>query len=290
LSAYLDVCKSQLFTIRSNRIRPATDDKVLTCWNALMISALTDAARAFNKPMWLEKAMVAADFYRIHLSGRNGKLWRNTKAGSFTIAGFLDDYCFLIKAFLDIYQSTLDETWLNPAELLTREVMLHFTAGDGLFFNLSSDEEPRLIQETIELSDNVIPASNSQMARNLFALGALLHNGIYMLRAENMMKTMVPQVKRNPAFHANWAMLLSDIISGPTEVSIIGDEAILRLKELSGYDLPGVIFSGNLSKSYMALAESHEVKGKTLIYVCRNKSCFHPVESVTDALNLLGTD
>jgi uncharacterized protein YyaL (SSP411 family) len=104
-----------------------------------------------------------------------------------------------------------------------------------------------------------------------------------------MMKTMVPQVKRNPAFHANWAMLLSDIISGPTEVCIIGDEALPRLREFSGHYLPGVIFSGNLSKPYMALAESQEVKGKTLIYICRNKSCFRPVESVTDALQLLGT-
>ena len=288
LSALTDVCTSLLFNVRSKRNRPATDDKILTCWNALMISALVDAARAFNKPVWLEKAMVAAGFYRIQVTGRNGKLWRNAKSGSFSIAAFLDDYCFLIKAFLDIYQITLDESWLNPAERLTEEVLLHFTAEDGVFFCLSSDEEPRLIKETKELSDNVIPASNSQMARNLFVLGTLLVNGKFLLRAETMMKTMVPQMKQNPAFHSNWVALLADFVIGITTVSIVGDEALSRLKEFSAYYLPNAIFFGKLSGESLQSIENQISKGKTLIYICRNKTCFSPVETVTDALHLLG--
>ena len=150
------------------------------------------------------------------------------------------------------------------------------------------DEEPRLIQETKELSDNVIPASNSQMARNLFVLGTLLDNGKFLLRAETMMKTMVPQMKQNPAFHSNWVALLADFIIGITTVSIVGDEALSRLKEFSAYYLPNAIFFGKLSGESLQSIENQISKGKTLIYICRNKTCFSPVETVTDALHLLG--
>jgi uncharacterized protein len=288
LRAFIDTWKTRLFKVRSLRVRPATDDKILTCWNALMITAMVDAAKAFNNPLWLEKAITAANIYRVELAARNGKLWRTEKAGSIAIAGFLDDYSFLIHSFLNIYQSTFDETWLDSAELLTREVMLHFTADDGLFFHLSSDEEPRLIQETIELSDNVIPASNSQMARNLFVLGHLQGREEYLLRSEEMLKKMMPQIKRNPSFHANWSLLLADFIAGPSTVSIMGDEKQARLQEFAGYYLPGVIFSGKQSKSAPGMTESSHVKGKTLIYVCSGKTCFSPVETVDEALQMLG--
>ena len=288
LTSLIEVHKSQLLTVRSNRNRPATDDKILTCWNALMISALTDAAKAFSKQAWLNKAIKAAAFYRNHLAIRGGKLWRNSKAGTLKIDGFLDDYCFLIKAFLDIYQSTLDETWIDPADALTREVILHFSAKDGIFFNLASDEGPNLIQETMELSDNVIPASNSQMARNLFMMGHLLENDEYLNRSEEMLRKMIPQIRRNPSFHANWAVLLDDFISGPAAVKIIGDDFKLRIKDFSGHYLPQVIFSGSNLKTDDHLRPIPQNGGKTLFHVCHGKTCYSPVETAPEAIGLIG--
>ncbi len=277
LTAIIEHHKHLLLKDRGNRIRPGTDIKILTCWNALMISALADAAKAFGRPGWLEKAIAAATYYRDHAYERKGKLWRNSQAGSFAISGFLDDYGFLIKSFLDIYQSTFDNSWLAAADFLTQQVLVHFTAGDGPFFNLSSDEEPRLVQETIELSDNVIPSSNSQVARNCFILGHLLENELYTQRAATMLKTMAPQIIRNPSFHANWACLLVDLLSGPTVVKITGADRLLRLHEFSGFYLPGVIFSSG----------SVSADEKTLIYVCHGKTCFSPVETVQEALQMV---
>ena len=288
LSAFVEVYKNQLLTVRSNRLRPATDDKILTCWNALMISALVEAAKALNKPLWLKKAITAAGFYQAQLAAHNGKLWRNSKGGYFAISGFLDDYCFLIKSFLDIHQATLDEAWLTSAESLTGEVLTHFNAEDRLFFRLTSGEEPGLIQESVELSDNVIPSSNSQMARNLFVLGHLLNKEEYLQRAEKMVKTMVPQIKRNPAFFANWASLLAVFNAGPAVVNIYGDEASLRLQEFSTCYLPHVLFSGTRPEEPSGTDRNHDGNGKTLISVCHGKTCYLPVETVHEAMQLLG--
>jgi uncharacterized protein len=98
---------------------------------------------------------------------------------------------------------------------------------------------------------------------------------------------MIPQIKRNPAFHANWAALLADFISGPVEVNITGDENKLRLQEFSGHYLPWVIFSAQHPGTNHGVAENQLIQGKTFIFVCKDKTCFTPVETVQEALNLL---
>ena len=171
--------------------------------------------------------------------------------------------------------------------MLLAEVVTHFSDGDGLFFNLSSGEGQRLIMETVELSDNVIPASNSVMAANLWTAGYLTGNVEYISRSEKMLKSMMPEIGRNPGFHANWATLLQEFISGPVEVNIIGEEYLVLLKEFASYYLPGVIFSGGERKSPAETSETRFTAGKTLIYVCRGKSCFPPVDTVVEAVRLI---
>ncbi len=283
LNACLQVCSRQLLTVRENRPRPATDDKILTCWNAMMISALVDASLVFGQAKWLEKAIGAAEFYRIHIHERKGKLWRNSKANSLKIPGFLDDYCFLIKAFLDLFQATFNDQWLAVAELLTSEVSEHFSTTDGIFFNLVSAEEPMVVMKSAELSDNVIPASNSAMAHNLFVLGHILGSDGFISRSERMVRAMIPRTSKNPAFHANWAILMSYMLAGPVDIQIVGDRAAEVRKSFAGHDLPGVIWSGSPSLKAAGMKE-RAVPGKTLIYVCRDKTCFAPVETVDDAL------
>ena len=286
LFAYLQHCRRQLLAARETKPRPATDDKILTGWNALMISALTDASLVFYRKDWLDKAIAIAGFYLQNVEKRHGKLWRNAKGGSLAIAGFLDDYSLLIKAFLDLYQATFDDRWLDTAILLTNETFSHFTAAGGTFFNLVSDEEPVVVMNSAELSDNVIPASNSVMARNLYTLGHITGREDFVRRSERMAMAMVPDVLKNPSFHANWAALLAFMAQGPTEVQLAGDRAAEVRKSFSGIFLPAVIWSGGTTGRAAGLKE-RAVAGKTLIYVCREKSCFPPVESASEALEIL---
>jgi uncharacterized protein YyaL (SSP411 family) len=251
-----------------------------------MISALVDASLAFGRDSWLERAVNVAEFYRIHLGQRDGKLWRNSKGGSYTIPGFLDDYSLLIKAFLDLYQATFEDRWLEAAHQLTNQVLSWFSAPDQLFFNLASTEEAVVVMKSAELSDNVIPASNSVMAHNLFVIGHILGRMNLVERSERMVKAMMHDVSKNPSFHANWATLLAFMQAGSAEVQIVGERAAAVRKSFAGLFLPGVIWSGGVMGLAAGLRERC-IPGKTLIYVCKNKSCHPPAESLEEAIKNL---
>lgn len=284
LSDYLRNCRAKLMKIRNSRIRPATDDKILTGWNGLMISGLTEAYRALNSEKILEKAMKAGSFYCNQVFDSGGKIYRNYKNGKFSGPAFLDDYAFLIKAFLDLYQLTLVDSWLEASGLLARKVVADFTVNDGIYFYLSSGQESRLILETIELSDNVIPSSNAQMAENLLCLGYLTDEPEYLARAGKMVSGMLPAIRKNPGFHARWFAILNLLACGPVEVSIIGKNQQAMLRDFRKMYLPQVIFSGSKVKMTLNSNENTNDPERTNIFVCRNKTCYPPVSDVEDAL------
>ncbi len=274
LLAKVTAWKQTLFALRAKRPRPSLDDNLLTCWNGLMISALVNAYRAFGEPAWLEGAENAATFYLDRLQDRNGILWRNAKADQLDNPAFLDDYAFLAAALLDLYRATFGKRWLEGASTLIRDAVARYTASDGIFFTLSPAAEPGLLPDLAELSDNVIPSSNSQMARNLLVLGTILNDEPMIRRAEALEARMREWLARNPAFHAGWAALAEDLISGPVTVKIGGTDPKELLRGFAGHYLPGVIFlEGD--------------PGEVGIFVCAGKSCFPPVATAKEALRLI---
>jgi uncharacterized protein YyaL (SSP411 family) len=251
-----------------------------------MISAYIDVYQAFGNQAWLKKAEKAGDFYLHHLRERKGKLWRNAKGCKLVIHGFLDDYSLLIGAFLGLYQVTFNDDWLLMAESLCNEVIEHFSAKDEIFFNLVSDEETLVVMNSAEFSDNVIPASNSVMAHNLYMLGQILGRDLMAGRAEKMVKTMIPGVRKNPSFHAHWAELMTYLSGGPVTVQIVGNRAAETRKAFTGMYLPGVIWTGGFDGQAAGIKGPYLAE-KNLIYICAGKVCYPPVETVTEALLLL---
>jgi uncharacterized protein YyaL (SSP411 family) len=268
---------NQMLEVREKRARPATDDKILTGWNALMICGLVDAWKTFGHEKWLRMAETTAGFYLDRLSAEKGKLWRNSKNNDFSNEAYLDDYGLLMAAFLELYQATFGEKWLAAAEMLNQQVLSHFSSKEGPFFNLVSDEVPALVIQPVELSDNVIPASNSVMAHNLVVLGHILENQFYISRAEQMLAAMLPHLQTNPAFHANWARLLLRSGESTITVKIIAEDPFLVRKVFFSHVMPGVIWSAK-----------REAGVKREIFICKGKTCFTPVESVEEALRILG--
>ncbi len=269
---------------RNQRIRPGLDDKSLTAWNAMMLKAYTDAANALNNEHYLNKALQNANFILAHQLQSNGSLLRNFKNGTSSISGFLDDYAFTIEAFIALYETTFDEKWLNTAARLTDYTFTHFyDEKRKLFFYTNKHDAPLIVRKT-ETSDNVIPASNSVMAKCVYKLSLIFDKRQFTETATAMLSVMKENVLRHSSFYANWALLMIDVVNEPFVVAICGRNATTFLKAFQQHYLPNCIFVGTESASSLPLLADKTTNESTLIYVCRNNTCGLPAESVAAAL------
>ena len=279
--------KAKLLEVRSKRVRPGLDDKILTSWNALMVKGYTDAYNAFGDEKFLAAAIRSATFIRKNCIKQDHSINRSYKNGRSTINGFLDDYSFTIEAFIAIYQATYDEAWLGEAKHLADHAIQHFySAEKGVFFYTSINDDP-LIARKSETSDNVIPSSNSSIAKGLFQLGHYYENDSYLRISRQQMMNMKEYAMTHTAFYANWAILMDWFIAEPYEIAIAGDRAQELRKEFSSHYLPSCIWSGTMNNSSLPLLKDKIKNGETWIYVCRNKTCGLPVKTVQEALGQL---
>ncbi|MCF6341266.1 MAG: thioredoxin domain-containing protein [Bacteroidales bacterium] len=284
----LEKSRKILFAQRSQRERPMTDTKVLTSWNALAISAFVNAYRTFGEKAFLEKAIRAARYFKTHSVGADGRVLRMIRKNA-DIPGFLDDYSMLAQAFIDLYQATFDEEWLNLSLRITEYSLQHFyDESSGMFFysNLSED---MTISRKIEISDNVIPSSNSVMAGLLLPLGVYFDREEYIDKAGQMLSNVLPQIDKQLSFSSNWGSLFCDFAFAPPEVVFTGKEAE-NLRKAFDRNFVEALVAGSTNESSLPLLDKRIVKNESLIYVCRNRVCKLPVKSVAEALKQIGEE
>ncbi|HCW07415.1 MAG TPA: thioredoxin domain-containing protein, partial [Cytophagales bacterium] len=162
--------KKKMFAFREKKPRPSLDDKILTGWNAMTIVGLTDCYKAFGEKDFLDLAQKNISFIEKHLIF-NGKVFRSYRDKRSNTEGFLEDYAFLIRAYISLYEVTFDESYLQKAQLWTNYTLENFLDEEDYYFHFSSLSSEQLIAKKKEVFDNVIPSSNAVMARNLFHLG-----------------------------------------------------------------------------------------------------------------------
>ncbi|MFT4968275.1 MAG: hypothetical protein ACI9O4_000002 [Chitinophagales bacterium] len=284
LNSKLKKAKEVLLEERAKRIRPGLDDKILCSWNALMLNGYIDAYRCLGEDEYLKTAEASAAFMLSKFKKEDGGLYRNYKNGNASINGFLDDYAFTIQAFHSLYQTTFDEQWLIEADELMQYALTHFyDESTGLFY-YTSDLDKALIARKIEVTDNVIPSANSELAKGLYVLGKLLYKEDYLSKSSRMMNKVKQQTPGGMSYFANWDILLAWEVSEPYEVVIVGKNAEEKRKEFDQYYLPNVFFAGGRTEGELEIAANKLVKGATTIYVCQNKVCQLPTESVEEAL------
>lgn len=283
LNKRITEAKNILLAEREKRIRPGLDDKILTSWNALMLKAYVDAYRIFDDENYLEAALKNAEFINSKIKSKDNRLYRNYKNDKASINAFLDDYAFTIEAFISLYQATFNEKWLSEAKELLDYAVTHFYNKTSGMFYYTSDLDPELIARKMEISDNVIPSSNSAMGKNLFVLGKYFSNDEYIMMSKKMLNNVGQNTIKNGAYFANWNILLAWFVSDPYEIAIVGDDFELKRKEFDKHYLPNVFLSGGAKEGNLPLLENKLVKGQTTIYVCRNKTCKLPVSDTNEA-------
>jgi uncharacterized protein len=284
LQQKIDSAKKLILEERSKRIRPTLDDKIITSWNALMLKGYVDAYRVFNEPEFLESAIKNAEFILQNVQKPDLCLDRNYKNGKSSINGFLDDYAFTIDAFISLYQATFDEKWLLEAEKLTAYSLAHFFDEESGMFFYTSDIDPDLVARKMEIADNVIPSSNSQMAKNLFLLGQYLYKDDYILKSKQMLNNVKQAAMRSGVYYANWDILMAWFISEPYLITIVGDDHLSKREKFDTYYLPNVFLSGGKTEGSLELLKGKKIAGQTTIYACQNRVCDRPETEVEDVI------
>ncbi|MEQ9438236.1 MAG: thioredoxin domain-containing protein [Cyclobacteriaceae bacterium] len=282
--------KQDLLEKRAERTRPGLDDKIIAGWNGLMLRGLVDTYAALGDSSVLRLAQQNARFIdqkMIQVADGEASLLHTYQEGNKRLEGFLDDYAFVIDGFLALYQVTFEEHWLQRADQLAQYAIRHFyDMKEQFFFYTATSSE--LIARKKELFDNVIPASNSAMARNLHKLGILLEKAQYSEMAEALLSHMLKLLKSYPTDTTNWGVLYTEMATDMAEVAIVGPDCQEIALELIQHYHPNKLLTGTAKQSELPLLkERHAEDGQTTLYVCYDKTCQLPVQAVSEALEQL---
>ncbi|AXG72417.1 hypothetical protein KORDIASMS9_04691 [Kordia sp. SMS9] len=277
--------KTTLLQERKRRKAPETDTKILTAWNALMLKAYTDAYKVFGDETLKTKAINAAKTIKEKLITAEGKVLRSLENKE--IKGYLEDYAFLIDAFLGVYQITFDTQWLNDANSLTQYTITHFYDAEKELFAFTEVTSGGLNFKEFDVEDGVMPSANSVMSHNLFKLSHYVGNEDFLSKSKNMLQRILPDAIEYPYLHANWLEHYLNLSEPYYEVVINGKNAIAKAKEIHQNYLPNSILCGSTTESTLPLLKNRYYEDKTYIYVCVNSACKLPTESVEKAISLM---
>jgi hypothetical protein len=287
LTERLEACRSVLFARRESRVRPGRDDKVLTAWNGLMISALARASSILDEPAYVEAAARAADFLLTALR-HEGRLLRRYREGEAAIPAFAEDYAFLGRGLLDLYAATFAPERLRQSVDLARELIRLFwdETGEGLFDTASDAEE--LVMRPKEAYDGATPSANS-VALELFSRLFLLTGDLsWKERAQAIVDAFAPRVLRYPAAFTQFLQSAAYLLEPTREVVVAGDPAREDTQALLGAlrrsyapETAGLFVpQGPGSEGIGALApfasSMKPMEGKAAAYVCEGFTCRQP--------------
>jgi len=291
----LDGARKKLFEARERRIHPATDTKVLTDWNGLMIAAFAKGGSVLNESTYVQAAHKAHDFIMRHMT-RDGRLFHAFE-GISPIPGFLDDYAFFIWGLIELYETTFMPSFLEEALALNETLCEHFwDEKNGGFFFTSDDGEQLLLREEW-IHDGAIPSGNSVAMLNLLKLARFTADSKLEEKALHIARVFSDMVLQSPHAHTQFLCAL-DFALGPTsEVVIVGDpqredtKSMIRSLEKEFIPHKVVLFVDETSPEMGNRAEyTKEMKsidGKATAYVCRHFSCNKPTTDVGELMRLV---
>jgi uncharacterized protein YyaL (SSP411 family) len=279
--------KKKMFDARSKRVRPHLDDKVLTGWNALMISAMAQAGAVLDEPKYRNAAVKAADFL-LSAHRKNGQLLRTSRLGEAKLEGYLEDYAYLAAALLDLYEATFQENYFTEAKsLVAKAIDLFWDDTAGGFF-VSATSHQSLIARMREEYEGPHPSGNSVMTLTLLRLFDYTGEAAYRDRADKVVRSFKSHLERYPMGHG-WLLVALDYLKGPSrEIVISGPDPAPLLKVVRGLYLPNKVLALADGKAAIPLLEGRGlVQGKSAAYVCENRTCKKPVTSPTELEALL---
>jgi uncharacterized protein len=292
--------REKLFAIRAKRHRPHLDDKIITAWNGLMISAYARAAQVLDDPRYLEIGTGAAKFLLANLYDKKSKLlYRSYREGRSNIEGFADDYAFVVRALLDLYETSFDVEWLKAAlQLHEMQDRLFFDEKNGGYFSNSGRDESVFVRMKDD-NDGAEPAASSVAALNLLRLSQIYDDAKIAERAKKTIDAFVTILSQFPSGMPQMLVAVENSLGKPRQIVIAGKkdspETKALLKEVHRHFLPNTIVilaDANEGQKYLgeenqAIRAMSSVDGKPAAYVCENFTCKAPVTDSKQLSDLL---
>ncbi len=287
--ARLDGARQRLLEFRRARTSPATDDKVITSWNALAISALVRGHQVLGDSRYLDSATAAGAFFRDRmLSGDT--LMHVFGGDTARLPGYLDDYTYLANAFISLWESTADVAWLGAAREVTELFLRHFGAHDGGGLFYAAEHHRNLLVRTTPYVDNAVPSGNAAGALALLRLGALCDEERYFALARGIIAGATDGISVAPQGYPAMLRAAALDLAGPRQIVVAGDP---RLPETQA--LLNTVYARFLPDRVLAVVppEGHHgehadllvkltqgktpIDGRAAAYVCRDYACEAPV-------------
>ena len=218
----LQSIRERLFTVREGRVRPHRDEKIITAWNGLMLTALALGAQVLGEKKYYQAAAQAARFILKEMRP-NGQLMRIWSEGQVSVPGFLDDYAGLANACLDLYETDFDPDWLEATqELAARMEDLFLDEADGTYFYVARDQEATLVRSK-SLYDQSVPAGNSLAARVSWRLWRFTEKETYLERVQAVLGRFQPQISENPGGFSHYLTVAALNLLPPLDLTVVGD-------------------------------------------------------------------
>lgn len=282
----------KLLTIRANRTRPGLDDKVLTSWNALMISALVRGYRVTDEIEYLDAAEKCANFIQKNMLS-DGVLLRTYKNGQAKIRGYLEDYAYFINSLVDVFEANPDAKYLDLAQTLANYLVKHFWDAEHGSFYFTADDHERLIIRPKNNYDLSLPSGNSVAASALLRLYHLTQKKEFLDISTKIMESFGMMAAENPF---GFGYLLNTIymhLQGPTEITVLGSSDKQICDFLTKKFLPESILVVVNNAAQLAELSKYpffagkQFQDKTTVFVCKNFSCSLPLTTISEIEPLL---
>ncbi|MFP4501892.1 MAG: thioredoxin domain-containing protein [Candidatus Hydrogenedentota bacterium] len=289
LAERIALCKRKLFDYRETRVRPGRDDKILTSWNGLMITALARGAQALDEPGYAQAAGKAARF--ILDTMRDGDtLLRTHRDGKSRLPGYLDDYAFLSNGCIDLYEATFELDWLETADNLAHAMIQRFWDEAAGSFCFTGDAHKHLITRTRPTFDGAEPSGNSVGALALLRLAHLTGRDDYRNKARRVLEVNAAHMRKAPHGFLNMLCAADFYLDTPKEIVIAGDPAApatrALLRAVHGAFVPNRVIAlrppdagPGIEQRVPLLQGRARVNGQPAAYVCENRTCKAPVTS-----------
>lgn len=292
LHTLIQDARKKLLQARSQRVPPGLDDKVLTDWNGLMISAMAFGGFVLSEPRYVESASQAGKFLLTHQW--DGQHLLHTRRGNRShLEGMLSDYTNLVMGLIDLYQSTLDPGWLQSAiQIHQASVAKFYSHEEGGFFNTCADQEDLLLRSR-SAQDNATPSGNSIAVHNLVRLGSLTGDLEMLSMAGKTLRAHASNLRGSGIAYPQMMLGLDLFLQGIQQVVFVlpnGKETNPFLEKMRTEFLPNVVFmvDSEVEKSLSSILDGKKaIDSQPTAYVCQGEKCLPPVTRSAELIGIL---